>query len=188
MMLRRPTLLTRSDTQRAVMIFSRQSWDRRLCLSLSYPGDRHRMNSKRCPRHSQMRSPPSPWTHNNAQCNLIVEEVVEREAPDRLTGIEGWIAGVVCRISASDFHFVERADAEDGAAKILQIVRERIPERYGLDPIRDIQVLCPTNRGDRSISICSRRFAGRAARERFGSTYGIGDKGDVRRERRQGGL
>jgi exodeoxyribonuclease V alpha subunit len=34
-----------------------------------------------------------------------------------------------------------------GAAKILQIARERIPARYGLDPIRDIQVLCPMNRG-----------------------------------------
>ena len=48
---------------------------------------------------------------------------------------------------ASDFHFIECTDAEDGAAKILQIVRERIPGRYGLDPIRDIQVLCPMNRG-----------------------------------------
>jgi AAA domain-containing protein len=28
---------------------------------------------------------------------------------------------------ASDFHFIECADPEDGAAKILQIVRERIP-------------------------------------------------------------
>jgi hypothetical protein len=42
---------------------------------------------------------------------------------------------------ASDFHFVECADAEDGAAKILQIVRERIPLRYGLDPIRDIALV-----------------------------------------------
>src|SRR5512144_42906 len=48
---------------------------------------------------------------------------------------------------ASDFHFIECADAEDGVAKILQIVRERIPARYGVDPIRDIQVLCPMNRG-----------------------------------------
>ena len=47
----------------------------------------------------------------------------------------------------SDFHSIECTDAEDGAAKILQIVRERIPGRYGLDPIRDIQVLCPLNRG-----------------------------------------
>jgi exodeoxyribonuclease V alpha subunit len=47
---------------------------------------------------------------------------------------------------ASDFHFVECADAEDGAAKMLQIVRERVPARYGLDPVRDIQVLCPKRR------------------------------------------
>jgi exodeoxyribonuclease V alpha subunit len=48
---------------------------------------------------------------------------------------------------ASDFHFVACADAEDGTAKMLQIVRERMPARYGLDPARDIQVLCPINRG-----------------------------------------
>jgi exodeoxyribonuclease V alpha subunit len=56
---------------------------------------------------------------------------------------------------ASDFH-VLCADAEDGTAKILQIVRERIPARYGLDPIRDIQMLCPMNRGGlgaRSLNI-----------------------------------
>jgi exodeoxyribonuclease V alpha subunit len=62
---------------------------------------------------------------------------------------------------ASDFHFIECADA----AKIPQIVRERIPARYGLDPIRDIQV-CPMNRAAsapvRSTSICSRRSIGRA--------------------------
>jgi exodeoxyribonuclease V alpha subunit len=56
----------------------------------------------------------------------------------------------------SDFHFIECADAEDGIGKILQIVRERIPAHYGLDPIRDIQVLCPMNRGGlgaRSLNI-----------------------------------
>jgi hypothetical protein len=47
------------------------------------------------------------------------------------------------QIPASDFHFVECVDGGDGAAKILQIVHERIHLRYGLDPIRDIQVLCP---------------------------------------------
>jgi hypothetical protein len=36
------------------------------------------------------------------------------------------------------------------------IVRERIPKRFGFDPIRDIQVLCPMNRGGlgaRSLNI-----------------------------------
>ena len=43
-----------------------------------------------------------------------------------------------------------------GLRKLLQIVRERIPARFGLDPIRDIQVLCPMNRGGlgaRSLNI-----------------------------------
>ncbi|QNT68764.1 ATP-binding domain-containing protein [Defluviicoccus vanus] len=82
----------------------------------------------------------------------------------------------------SDFHFIECADAEDGVAKILQIVRERIPKRYGLDPIRDIQVLCPMNRGGlgaRSLNIDLQQALnppGDLRVERFGSTYGIGDK------------
>jgi exodeoxyribonuclease V alpha subunit len=83
---------------------------------------------------------------------------------------------------ASDFHFIECADAEDGVAKILQIVRERIPARYGLDPIRDIQVLCPMNRGGlgaRSLNLDLQKTLnppGELRVERFGSTYGIGDK------------
>ena len=84
--------------------------------------------------------------------------------------------------SVSDFHFVQCADAEDGAAKIMQIIRERIPARYGLDPIRDIQVLCPMNRGGlgaRSLNINLQQALnppGELRVERFGSTYGIGDK------------
>ncbi|MBK8177204.1 MAG: ATP-binding domain-containing protein, partial [Rhodospirillales bacterium] len=83
---------------------------------------------------------------------------------------------------ASDFHFVECVDAEDGVAKILQIVRDRIPARHGLDPIRDVQVLCPMNRGGlgaRSLNIDLQQALnppGELHVERFGSTYGIGDK------------
>jgi exodeoxyribonuclease V alpha subunit len=67
-------------------------------------------------------------------------------------------------------------------AKILQIVRERIPTRYGLNPIRDIQVLCPMNRGGlgaRSLNIDLQKAlngSGELRVERFGSTYSIGDK------------
>ena len=42
------------------------------------------------------------------------------------------------------------------ARGLLAIVRERIPKRFGPDPIRDIQVLCPMNRGGlgaRSLNI-----------------------------------
>jgi hypothetical protein len=31
--------------------------------------------------------------------------------------------------------------------KIVEIVCSRIPAQFGLDPIREVQVLCPMNRG-----------------------------------------
>jgi exodeoxyribonuclease V alpha subunit len=57
---------------------------------------------------------------------------------------------------ASDFHLVRCRDAEDGAAKLLEVVARRIPARFGLEPIRDVQLLCPMNRGGlgaRSLNI-----------------------------------
>ena len=47
----------------------------------------------------------------------------------------------------SDFYFVEIAEPEEGVAKLIEMVRQRIPRRFGLDPLKDIQVLCPMNRG-----------------------------------------
>jgi exodeoxyribonuclease V alpha subunit len=56
-----------------------------------------------------------------------------------------------------DFYFI---DAETPAAvlqKIIMLVRERIPSRFGLDPLRDVQVLTPMNRtglGARNLNTC----------------------------------
>ena len=47
----------------------------------------------------------------------------------------------------ADFYFVEIADPEEGVPKIIQMIKERMPRRFGLDPMKDIQVLCPMNRG-----------------------------------------
>jgi exodeoxyribonuclease V alpha subunit len=47
----------------------------------------------------------------------------------------------------SDFYFIEAQAAEDGVSKIISLVRDRIPNAFGLDPVSDIQVPCPMNRG-----------------------------------------
>ncbi len=52
---------------------------------------------------------------------------------------------------SSDFHFVERDDPEKIAATLIKLVQARISERFGLDPIRDVQVLCPMNRGSLGV-------------------------------------
>ena len=86
------------------------------------------------------------------------------------------------RDPASDFHFVSCRDPEDGVAKIVEIVRERIPARFHLDPIRDIQVLCPMNRGGlgaRALNLDLQSVLnppGENAIQRFGWTFGAGDK------------
>ncbi len=46
-----------------------------------------------------------------------------------------------------DFYVVAVREADDAHAKLAALVAERIPERFGLDSVADVQVLCPTNRG-----------------------------------------
>ena len=86
------------------------------------------------------------------------------------------------RPKAADFYFVDAADPEEGVRKLLAIVRERIPKRFGLDPVRDVQVLCPMNRGGlgaRSLNIELQKALnppGEIRVERFGWTFCPGDK------------
>jgi exodeoxyribonuclease V alpha subunit len=47
----------------------------------------------------------------------------------------------------TDFYIVEIRDPEEGLAKLIEVVSSRIPRRFGLDPAKDVQVLCPMNRG-----------------------------------------
>ena len=56
----------------------------------------------------------------------------------------------------SDFYFVQAGDPETAVPLIVELVKTRIPQRFGLNPIHDIQVLCPMNRGGvgaRSLNI-----------------------------------
>ena len=46
-----------------------------------------------------------------------------------------------------DFFFVERKEPEEIAAMLKSLVKERIPAKFKLDPINDIQVLTPMHRG-----------------------------------------
>ncbi len=47
----------------------------------------------------------------------------------------------------TDFFFIERTTAEAAQKTIVELVARRIPHRFGLDPVRDIQVLTPMHRG-----------------------------------------
>ena len=51
----------------------------------------------------------------------------------------------------TDFYFIERNEPADITSTVLEVVRNRIPTRFGLDPIRDVQVLTPQNRGSLGV-------------------------------------
>ena len=82
----------------------------------------------------------------------------------------------------SDFYFVPAEGPETAVQRILELVKTRIPKRFRLNPIRDIQVLCPMNRGGvgaRSLNIelqAALNPADERKVERFGWTFAPGDK------------
>ena len=47
----------------------------------------------------------------------------------------------------NDFYFIEQEDPEKVVNMIHELVTERIPRRFNLDPLRDIQVLTPMHKG-----------------------------------------
>lgn len=49
---------------------------------------------------------------------------------------------------SGEFYVIERTSAEAAADTILHMVTKRIPERFGLDPKEQIQVLTPMHRGE----------------------------------------
>jgi exodeoxyribonuclease V alpha subunit len=84
----------------------------------------------------------------------------------------------------SDFYFVEREEPEQIARTLVDLVQRRIPDRFGLDPIRDVQVLCPMNRGSLGIQELNAQLQnelnptrqGHPIVERFGWQFRLGDK------------
>ena len=82
----------------------------------------------------------------------------------------------------SDFYVVDAAEPDAAAARIIAMVRDRIPRAFGLDPVRDVQVLCPMNRGGvgaRALNVALQQALnppGEIRVERFGWTYAPGDK------------
>jgi exodeoxyribonuclease V alpha subunit len=73
-----------------------------------------------------------------------------------------------------DFFFIERANPERALATVVEVVAERAPESFGVDPIREVQVLAPMYRGVVGIDALNERLQAelnpegkRALNERF---------------------
>jgi exodeoxyribonuclease V alpha subunit len=83
-----------------------------------------------------------------------------------------------------DFYFIEAATPEAVLDRIITLVRDRIPARFGFDPFRDVQVLTPMNRSelgarnlnDRLQAVLNPPRADAVEVQRHGRHFRIGDK------------
>jgi len=86
--------------------------------------------------------------------------------------------------AAGDFFFIEAETPETIIERMLTVVRERIPNRFKLDPLRDVQLITPMNRSELGVrnlnvqlqAVLNPPEAGKKEIERFGWTFRVGDK------------
>ncbi len=85
---------------------------------------------------------------------------------------------------STDFFLFPAEDAERAADLIVDIVQNRIPRKFGLDPRREVQVLSPLHRGAAGVGELNRRLQaalnppspGKAEYRRGGQVFRLGDR------------
>jgi exodeoxyribonuclease V alpha subunit len=78
-----------------------------------------------------------------------------------------------------DFFFIERPNPERALETVVEVVAERAPSRFGVDPIRDVQVLAPMYRGAVGIDALNERLQARlnpTGKRAAGDRFRIGDR------------
>ncbi|WP_114947945.1 SF1B family DNA helicase RecD2 [Microvirga calopogonii] len=115
-----------------------------------------------------------------------LREVFRQEQESRIITVAHAInRGLVPELSHrpdSDLYFVDADTPADALAKMTILMRDRIPRKFGLDPVRDIQVLCPMNRGRLGTHMLNGELQqifnppGSESLHRAGWVYGRGDK------------
>ncbi len=86
--------------------------------------------------------------------------------------------------SEGDFFLFPAEDAAAAADWIVQIVTERIPQKFGFDPIHDIQVMAPIYRGPAGVTVLNDRLQeklnppanNKPERRLYGTVFRLGDK------------
>lgn len=58
----------------------------------------------------------------------------------------------------NDFFFLSRENLGQAADTLVQLVCERLPKSYGYSPVKDIQVLCPSRKGELGVETLNTRL------------------------------
>lgn len=107
-----------------------------------------------------------------ASSNIIqIAQEINRSQMPQLKGFD----------SESDFFFMESSDPDMVLSTIVELVKKRLPQKYGCSFLEDIQVLSPMNKGivgikNLNVELQKALNPQTNTIEKFGVIYGVGDK------------
>ena len=84
--------------------------------------------------------------------------------------------------AATDFYFIKEEDPELIQSKLIKIVAERLPRKFNFDPVTDVQVLTPMNRGSlgaKALNVALKLQLNPTQGTQvssFGTNFSVGDK------------
>ena len=114
-------------------------------------------------------------------------EIFRQAATSNIITNAHWVNhGILPNMQASreesDFYFVEAEHGDDIINKIITMTKDRIPKKFNLDPVDDIQLLCPMQRGGagaRSLNVELQKALNPNHTDgivKFGQIFAVGDK------------
>ncbi len=119
--------------------------------------------------------------HRVNRGEMPVSENVGATSVSRPIGGQSRGAEAAPTLPETDFFFIHEDDPEKVLATIKSLCAERIQRRFGLDPMRDVQVLTPMHKGLCGSENLNRELQATlnprgAVIQRYGRTYRVGDR------------
>jgi exodeoxyribonuclease V alpha subunit len=95
---------------------------------------------------------------------------------------KGQLPDLTTRQEESDFYFINAESGDDITRKIISLIRDRIPNKFNFNPVNDIQVLTPMQRGSagvRSLNVELQKALNQnyiSGIEKYSQIFAINDK------------
>jgi exodeoxyribonuclease V alpha subunit len=95
---------------------------------------------------------------------------------------KGILPNLITHKENTDFYFIEAEPGDDIINKIITMTCERIPKKFSLDSVNDIQILCPMQRGGSGARLLNSELQKalnpnhQEGITKFGQVFAIGDK------------
>ena len=125
--------------------------------------------------------------NSNMVTTVRLNQIFRQSATsDIITNAHNINKGILPNLSThkenSDFYFIEAETGDDIINKIITMTCQRIPKKFNLDPVNDIQLLCPMQRGGSGARLLNSELQKalnpnyQEGIAKFGQIFAVGDK------------